>query len=42
LAKLMTDADWRIARREKVVAEHNEKERLAIEAAEDAAQGRGK
>src|SRR3954463_5613041 len=42
LAKLMTEADWRIARREKVVHEHNEKERLAIEAAEDAAQGRGK
>jgi GDPmannose 4,6-dehydratase len=42
LAKLMTEADLRIARREKAVHEHNEKERLAIEAAEEAAQGQAK
>ncbi len=39
LAKLMTESDLRIARREKVVQEHNAKERREIEAAEDAARG---
>ena len=39
---MMIDADLRIARREKAVHEHNERERLAIEAAEDAAQGQAK
>jgi GDPmannose 4,6-dehydratase len=38
LAKMMTEHDLRIARRERALRDHNEKERLELEAAEAAAQ----
>jgi len=39
LAKMMTEHDLRIARRERALQDHAEKERLELEAAEAAAQG---